>query len=90
MGLDNKEVFARRGGTGGSNEPYELMTHGRKRLEVPADQPGLKFEKADATPVSPTDPGTGIVFFRDAGGGVTQACLRFPSGAVQIIATESA
>ena len=88
MGLDNKEVFSRRVGTGGANEPLEVVTHGRRRFEFNKDQPMMQGEPVTATPEAPTTPGSGGWFFRDRGDGKSQFCVRFPSGVVQIVATE--
>lgn len=86
--MAQQDVFSKRIGTGGSNEGLEVVTHGRKRMEFLKDQPGLKGEAASATPELPTVPGSGTWFFRDNGAGKSQFCVVFPSGVVQILATE--
>lgn len=80
--------FAQRIGTGGERQPMEVVTHGQKRIEVSATHPAVTGQAAASSPDAPTATGTGTWFFRDGGAGKSQFCVRFPSGAVQILATE--
>lgn len=88
MGLDGKTLFSRQIGTGGSNEPLEVITHGKKRMQFEAGQPAVTGVPVTATPSAPTEVGAGTWFFRNNGAGKSQFCVVFPSGAVQVIATE--
>lgn len=81
------ERYSRKGGTGGAQEGYELWTHGKRRARLHANG-ALEFYPSDTTPDATTEVGTGVLFFRNDGSGKSQACLRFPSGAVQILCTE--
>lgn len=83
-----KDLFSRRIGTGGAKEPLDVVTHGHKRWEFDATSPAIQGEAATASPDAPTAAGTGKFFFRNNGAGKSQFCVRFPSGAVQIVATE--
>ncbi len=83
-----REDFRRRIGTGSARQGMEIITHGQKRFEVLAEEPGLMGQPASASPRAPAKKGAGVFFFRNDGNGKAQYCVRFPSGAVQIIATE--
>jgi hypothetical protein len=50
-------------------------------LEAPIDLPEV------STPTNPSS-GIGRIFMRDNGSGKTQFCVIFPSGSVQVLATE--
>lgn len=82
------EEWRRRIGTGGALAPLEIVTRSRTRFTVSEAQPAIKGEAASAAPAAPIGRGTGTFFFQDGGGGKSQFCVRFPSGAVQILATE--
>lgn len=82
------EHFAQNIGTGGERAPMKVVTHGLTRIEVSATHPAVTGEAAASSPDAPTRAGTGTWFFRDNGAGKAQFCVRFPSGAVQILATE--
>lgn len=83
-----KERWSRRSGTGGAPEPHEIWTHGEKRLEVDENYPAVLGMASSGSPPAPTGVGQGTWFFRNNGAGKSQFCVRFPSGAVQVIATE--
>ena len=86
---DKEERFSRRIGTGGRREDMEVVTHGRARLRVKATEPVVEMEPVSADPDAPRGTlGKGGFFFRDRGDGKAQFCVRFPSGAIQIISTE--
>ena len=89
-GIDdlNKETYRRRIGTGGAREQMEVWTHGKKRFTVRATEPAIEGEAIAATPDAPTRLGNGVFFFRNDGDGKSQLCVLYPSGAVQILATE--
>lgn len=82
------ERFSTRIGTGGKRERMTIITHGQDRLHVDALEPAMTGEAVSASPAAPTALGTGTWFFRNNGAGKSQFCVRFPSGAVQILATE--
>jgi hypothetical protein len=86
--MDRREHYARQIGTGGANEPMEVWTHGYKRMEVLAGFPAMRCQPATTDPDAPRGTGQGTWFFRDNGSGKSQFCVRFPSGAVQVISTE--
>lgn len=46
----------------------------------------IRLEERTGSPDGVTD--RAYLFTRDAGNGKTQVCVKFPSGAVQVIATE--
>lgn len=48
---------------------------------------GIQMRSMGADPVAPAA-GNGVTFFRTNGGGKMEYCVRFPSGAIQVIATE--
>lgn len=87
MALD-KAIAVSEINTGGSNEPLRVGTHGVKRLEVEANHPAIKMQPSVTSPPAPTNAGEGSFFFRNDGAGKSQFCVRFPSGAVQILASE--
>lgn len=68
--------------------PLEIWTFGQMRGLFRSEQPAFEGRPATASPDAPIDPGTGTWFFRDNGAGKSQFCVRFPSGAVQVLATE--
>ena len=82
------EYYGKRFGTGGRNESAEIVTHGYTRFEVDANEPAMRGQAITNTPTTPTKLGTGVFFFRNDGAGKAQLCVRFPSGAVQILANE--
>lgn len=82
------ERYSRRGGTGGENQGYELVTHGKVRVRVRADGAVLLVAPDSTTPAAPIGSGAAILFSRDDGAGKAQLCVRYPSGAIQILATE--
>lgn len=85
----NDDSFHRRIGTGGKRAPLEIITHGRQRFLIGhSDEPAILGKPVDNTPSAPGLQGSGVFFFRDRGDGKAQLCVVFPSGAVQIIATE--
>lgn len=84
----NDDSFHRRIGTGGKKAPLEVITHGKQRWIFDAEEPGLRGKPVTNTPDAPALQGSGVFFFRDRGDGKAQFCVRFPSGAVQILATE--
>ncbi len=83
-----RERFSRDIGTGGAREDMTITTHGRKRFSVDKDSPAIVGEPASDDPAAPRGIGKGAFFFRDRGDGKAQFCVRFPSGAIQIISTE--
>ena len=68
----------------GNNSLVEFITAGRRRFRLRATEPVIEAELVDADPATGQSPG---FFFRDSGG-KQQFCVRFSSGAIQIIATE--
>ena len=68
--------------------PLEFWTFGRLRGFFHPEQPAFEGTAAGASPNAPIQTGRGVWFFRDNGAGKAQFCVRFPSGAVQILATE--
>ena len=68
--------------------PLEFWTHGSLRGFFKSEQPAFEGLAAGASPDAPTAAGRGTWFFRNNGDGKSQFCVRFPSGAVQILATE--
>jgi hypothetical protein len=68
----------------------EVVTGGRRRLNVRAEEPAIDMRPIVATPDAPGpgQSGAGVFFMRDRGDGKAQYCVRFPSGAVQVLATE--
>jgi hypothetical protein len=83
-----EDLFGKRTGTGGRRESFEIVTHARTRFEVDGSEPAMRGAAVDNTPAAPTQVGSGTFFFRNDGAGKAQLCVRFPSGAVQILATE--
>jgi hypothetical protein len=75
-------------GPSNKRDHVEVVTNSRTRLVVRAEDAGLEFAAAAADLAAPTPVGRGVVFFRDRGDGKAQCCVRFPSGAVQVLATE--
>ena len=71
-----------------ARRPLHIYTAGWLRGFFRPEQPAFEGVKATASPNAPTQPGNGVWFFRDNGAGKAQFCVRFPSGAVQILATE--
>ena len=86
--MHKEEFFTLRSGTGGKRSGWQWWTFGSKRFEVDALQPAITGEAATASPDAPVGLGKGTFFFRNDGAGKSQFCVRFPSGAVQILATE--
>lgn len=84
----NREDYRRKIGTGGAKQPLQIVTHGRTRFTVSAEEPAIEGQPVSATPTAPALAGSGVFFFRDNGAGKSQFCVRFPSGAVQVLATE--
>jgi hypothetical protein len=84
----SEDLFSKRVGTGGRRQSFEIVTHGRTRFEVDGSEPAIRGSAVENTPNAPTVAGNGVFFFRDDGAGKAQLCVRFPSGAVQILATE--
>ena len=66
----------------------EFLTFGQVRGFFRPEQPAFEGVAASASPNAPTQTGRGVWFFRNNGDGKSQFCVRFPSGAVQILATE--
>lgn len=71
---------------GGSSDPIEITTHGRLRARF--DGRDAYFELLEVE----GDPSVGrskrIVLFARLSGGNYQLCARFPSGVIQVLATE--
>jgi hypothetical protein len=82
------ERFSQRIGTGGKSESMEIVTGGITRVEVSATHPAITGQPASTSPAAPIPTGSGTWFFRNNGAGKSQFCVRFPSGAVQVISTE--
>lgn len=70
----------------GNRKGVEIITHGQRRFRVHELEPIIQGELVSADPAATTKPG---LFFR-LSGTQQQFCVRFPSGAIQIIATEPA
>ena len=87
MSIDN-EYYAQRIGTGGSASSLDVITSGRKRMTVLGSHPAMVGQPSPDSPPAPGPAGAGSWFFRDRGDGKSQFCVRFPSGAVQVIASE--
>jgi hypothetical protein len=69
----------------GNREGLDVVTYGERRLHVRSTAPVVEAELVTADPdAHPNRPGW---FFRTSGG-KQQFCVRFSSGAIQIIATE--
>lgn len=84
----DKDNFHRRIGTGGANKAMDVITRGRTRFTVRAEEPAIEGRPVEAIPTATTIAGSGVFFFRDNGAGKSQLCVRFPSGATQILGTE--
>lgn len=82
------EFFSRRIGTGGASDNFDILTDGQRRFSIRGTAPAIEGRPATATPSAPVEVGAGVLFFRNDGSGKAQLCVRFPSGAVQILATE--
>jgi len=63
-----------------------LVTDGRDRFEILEDEAAAEMPIITSAPGAPVE-GKARFFFRDSGGQI-QLCVRFPSGATQILATE--
>ena len=54
----SSDLFSRRIGTGGQNQPLEVVTHGTVRFEVDANEPALTFAataaRATVSPLAAT------------------------------------
>lgn len=68
----------------GDNRQIEIVTAGRRRFRVRSTEPVIEAELVDADPAMGQSPGW---FFRKSGD-KQQFCVRFSSGAIQIVATE--
>lgn len=86
--MHQEDFFTLRSGTGGKRQGWQWWTHGAKRFELNELQPAVTGEAASASPEAPVGLGKGSFFFRNRGDGKAQFCVRFPSGAVQILANE--
>lgn len=62
-----------------------LEFHTGKFGNLPANRITMTEQASD--PAAPAA-NSGIFYFRDSGSGKTQACIRFPTGAIQVIAEE--
>ena len=69
-------------------DPLEVWTNGKIRGVFKPEQPAFEGLPASASPNAPVEAGRGAWFFRNDGAGKSQFCVRFPSGAVQILASE--
>lgn len=72
---------------GGKAEVIEFITHGEVRKRVRAREPVEEHLPVVVDPTAPVN-AAAITFFRDRGDGKFQYCVQFPSGAIQVIATE--
>lgn len=63
-----------------------VVTDSKRVAEFEANEPVLIMPTVSADPA--VEPTKGKTFFRDRGDGKMQYCICFPSGAIQIIATE--
>ena len=68
--------------------PLEFYTAGRLRMYLRADEPALELQPVVNDPAAPPKANRAVFFTRDNGAGKGQLCVRFPSGAVQVLATE--
>ena len=67
-------------------DPVEVYTDGRLRKSMTGRDAVEEWIPADADPAAP--PGTKARFFFRTSGGKGQLCVRWASGAIQILATE--
>lgn len=90
MSSPNEEVIARRIKTPANRHtPLEIFTYGQLRGFFRAEEPAFEGLEVSADPAAPPlGSNRGVWFFRDNGAGKTQFCVRYPSGATQILATE--
>lgn len=84
FGPKDSERAARLGTT--SPHPIEYITHGRVRKRTLGSDAIDEWLIVDADPAAPP-PGRAYEYYRSSGGKV-QKCVRFPSGAIQILVTE--
>jgi hypothetical protein len=75
----NREEYRRQIGTGGALVPMDIITHGRRRFTVLAEEPAVMGQPVAAVPDAPTTVGAGSFFFKNDGNGKSQFCVRFPS-----------
>jgi hypothetical protein len=83
-----RERFSRSIGTGGAHDSMEVITHGKKRLEIDKDEPIVIMQPIESEPSAGHKVGSGGFFFRNRGDGKAQLCVKFPSGVVNIVCTE--
>lgn len=75
-------------GGGKGNRRVTVVTGGRLIAEFESGEPVLIMPTVSADPTNQADVTKSGFFFRDRGDGKLQCCVRFPTGAVQILATE--
>lgn len=76
-------------GGGEKGRRVKVVTQSRVVAEFAAGEPVLIMPTVSADPAAdPADYKAGL-FFRDRGDGKLQACIRFPTGNIQILATEN-
>lgn len=86
---DNDEILTRAvKGPAQAGQNLDVWAGGRLRGWFTGDQAAFTLLKAESSPTAPASVGQGVFFFRDSGAGKAQMCVRFPSGAIQIVATE--
>lgn len=71
---------------GGKKQRVKVVTDGHRVAEFEIGEPVLLMPPVGAAPAVETQKGK--LFFMDDGAGKMQLCVRFPSGATQILATE--
>jgi hypothetical protein len=76
-----------KGSVGGTARDLVLQTDGTERMRVAATTPAVTMPEVASDPAAPAA-NSATFFVRDNGSGKTQFCVRFPTGAVQVLATE--
>lgn len=71
---------------GGAPTAIQFISKSRVVGELLPGEPGLVLPDVSVDPSAKAD--ANIFFFRDRGDGKHQLCVRYPTGAIQILATE--
>lgn len=80
--LEDRDIISAHG-----ERAIRFFTRGTERAQIRVDSPVIDMARTSVVPDAPSARRGGY-FFQDDGAGKMQFCVRFPSGVVQILATE--
>lgn len=69
----------------GNREQLDIVTYGERRFQIRSTEPVIEAELVSSDPAAH---GSRPGFFFRTSGGKQQLCVRFSSGAIQIVSTE--